>query len=193
VVDAVLADTRADIGPIDDPAQVERDDDKDYLDNLADTEAPLFELVSLPVTPDHKVHCPFHDDAEPSCVLYADHFHCFGRGEHGGRLDWLVRAEGMTEVEAAIVIKDWPEPPLYLPRATLRKPRKKSSPSSSRFGSQAPMAAAGFRSMHACGFQLVNRGLDTRTLQALLGHKNIQHTVRYTELSPHRFKNLWPD
>jgi hypothetical protein len=24
-----------------------------------------------------------------------------------------------------------------------------------------------------------------------LGHKNIQHTVRYTELSPTRFKNFW--
>jgi integrase len=34
---------------------------------------------------------------------------------------------------------------------------------------------------------------DTRTLQAYLGHRNIQHTVRYTELSPTRFKNLWRD
>jgi type 1 fimbriae regulatory protein FimB/type 1 fimbriae regulatory protein FimE len=46
---------------------------------------------------------------------------------------------------------------------------------------------------HACGFQLANQGTDTRTLQAYLGHKNIQHTVRYTELSPTRFKNLWRD
>ena len=44
---------------------------------------------------------------------------------------------------------------------------------------------------HACGFQLANQGTDTRTLQAYLGHRNIQHTVRYTELSPTRFKNLW--
>ncbi len=28
-------------------------------------------------------------------------------------------------------------------------------------------------------------------LQAYLGHRNIQHTVRYTELSPERFKNFW--
>jgi len=46
---------------------------------------------------------------------------------------------------------------------------------------------------HACGFQLANQGTDTRTLQAYLGHRNIQHTVRYTELSPARFKNLWRD
>jgi site-specific recombinase XerD len=45
----------------------------------------------------------------------------------------------------------------------------------------------------ACGFRLANQGTDTRTLQAYLGHRNIQHTVRYTEPSPTRFKNLWRD
>src|SRR5262245_43728343 len=44
---------------------------------------------------------------------------------------------------------------------------------------------------HACGYALANRGHDTRALQADLGHKNIQHTVRYTELSPTRFKDFW--
>jgi site-specific recombinase XerD len=44
---------------------------------------------------------------------------------------------------------------------------------------------------HACGYALANRGHDTRALQAYLGHKNIQHTVRYTELSPLRFKDFW--
>jgi hypothetical protein len=37
---------------------------------------------------------------------------------------------------------------------------------------------------HACGYKLANDGHDTRALQHYLGHKNIQHTVRYTELSP---------
>ena len=44
---------------------------------------------------------------------------------------------------------------------------------------------------HACGFALANKGHDTRSLQAYLGHKNIQHTVRYTELAPDRFKDFW--
>jgi len=44
---------------------------------------------------------------------------------------------------------------------------------------------------HACGYALANRGHDTRALQAYLGHKNIQHTVRHTELSPTRFENFW--
>jgi len=46
---------------------------------------------------------------------------------------------------------------------------------------------------HACGFKLANDGVDTRSLQAYLGHKNIQHTVRYTELAPTRFKDFWRD
>jgi type 1 fimbriae regulatory protein FimB/type 1 fimbriae regulatory protein FimE len=46
---------------------------------------------------------------------------------------------------------------------------------------------------HACGFALANKGHDTRALQSYLGHKNIQHTVRYTELSPTRFKDFWRD
>jgi integrase len=44
---------------------------------------------------------------------------------------------------------------------------------------------------HACGYTLANKGRDTRALQAYLGHRNIQHTVRYTELSPTRFKDFW--
>jgi integrase len=44
---------------------------------------------------------------------------------------------------------------------------------------------------HACGYALANKGTDTRTLQAYLGHRSIQSTVRYTELAPGRFKNLW--
>lgn len=44
---------------------------------------------------------------------------------------------------------------------------------------------------HACGFALANKGHDTRALQAYLGHRNIQHTVRYTELSPERFRDFW--
>lgn len=46
---------------------------------------------------------------------------------------------------------------------------------------------------HACGFYLAYSGHDTRAIQAYLGHKNIQHTVRYTELSPGRFNDFWTD
>jgi site-specific recombinase XerD len=44
---------------------------------------------------------------------------------------------------------------------------------------------------HGTGYYLANRGTDTRTIQSYLGHSNIQHTVRYTELASNRFQGLW--
>src|SRR6266849_990592 len=78
---------------------------------------------------------------------------------------------------------------------------------------RAPMSPAGFRKTlartgerakfpfpvhphmlrHACGYKLANDGQDTRAIQHCLGHKNIQHIVRYTALSPERFKSFWED
>jgi len=46
---------------------------------------------------------------------------------------------------------------------------------------------------HACGYALANQGHDTRGLQAYLGHRYIQHTVRHTELAANRFKGWWKD
>ena len=46
---------------------------------------------------------------------------------------------------------------------------------------------------HACGFKLANDGHDTRAIQHYLGHKQIQHTVRYTELASGRFDAFWRD
>jgi type 1 fimbriae regulatory protein FimB/type 1 fimbriae regulatory protein FimE len=62
-----------------------------------------------------------------------------------------------------------------------------------RVGSEAKLALKVHPHMlrHACGYALANKGHDTRALQAYLGHRNIQHTVRYTELSPTRFKSFW--
>jgi site-specific recombinase XerD len=36
---------------------------------------------------------------------------------------------------------------------------------------------------NACGYALANRGHDTRALQTYVGHRYIQHTVRYTEVA----------
>jgi integrase len=46
---------------------------------------------------------------------------------------------------------------------------------------------------HACGYKLANDGNDTRSLQAYLGHRNIQNTTRYAALAPGRFKGFWKD
>jgi type 1 fimbriae regulatory protein FimB/type 1 fimbriae regulatory protein FimE len=95
----------------------------------------------------------------------------------------------------------------------LRRLQRESTNSEFVFVSErgAPFAAAGFAKMveragvaakfkfkahphmlrHACGYKLANDGHDTRSLQAYLGHRNIVHTVRYSELSPQRFKDFW--
>jgi type 1 fimbriae regulatory protein FimE len=44
---------------------------------------------------------------------------------------------------------------------------------------------------HSCGYALGNRGWDTRMIQDWLGHRQIQHTVKYTAMNPERFRNLW--
>ena len=46
---------------------------------------------------------------------------------------------------------------------------------------------------HGCGFKLANEGHDTRAIQHYLGHRNIQHTVRYTEMAADRFNGFWKD
>lgn len=44
---------------------------------------------------------------------------------------------------------------------------------------------------HSCGFELAERGTDTRLIQDYLGHRNIRHTVRYTASNAGRFVGLW--
>lgn len=44
---------------------------------------------------------------------------------------------------------------------------------------------------HACGYHMANRGNDLRLIQEFLGHRSVSNTVRYTEVSPTRFANVW--
>jgi integrase len=63
----------------------------------------------------------------------------------------------------------------------------------SRAGARAglPFKAHPHMLRHAAGYKLANDGVDTRSLQAYLGHKNINHTVRYSELAANRFDGFW--
>jgi hypothetical protein len=99
-----------DTGPSEDPTEADFYRRSVPAEADADVEiAPLTELVSLPMT-NGKVCCPFHDDLNPSCSIYPDHYHCHGCGAHGSRLDWLTQVEGMTEAEAAVYMADWSPP-----------------------------------------------------------------------------------
>ncbi len=97
----------------------------------------------------------------------------------------------------------------------LRKLKRDSIPSPYIFVTErgSPFTAAGFRKLlsriseisslpfsvhphmlrHACGYKLVNDGHDVRAIQHYLGHRNIQHTVRYTELASGSFNEFWED
>jgi type 1 fimbriae regulatory protein FimE len=46
---------------------------------------------------------------------------------------------------------------------------------------------------HGCGHALADAGHSMQSLQHYLGHKNIQHTLRYMELPPQPFKQFWRD
>jgi Toprim domain/CHC2 zinc finger len=89
---------------------IARSADEDFLASLDETLAPLTDLVTLPIDASGRVACPFHEDWEPSCSIYVDHFHCHACGEHGNRVDWLMRVEGMTKPEAIAALQDWTGP-----------------------------------------------------------------------------------
>jgi hypothetical protein len=46
---------------------------------------------------------------------------------------------------------------------------------------------------HGCGFKLVNDGIDTRSIAAYLGHRQLNNTARYTRLDARRFDGFWRD
>jgi len=92
----------------------------------------------------------------------------------------------------------------------LRRLQRENGPSTHLFMSErkAPISTAGFQKMvertsaraklgfqahahmlrHACGYKLANDGVDTRRIQAYLGHRYIKHTVRCTEPEPGAFQ-----
>jgi type 1 fimbriae regulatory protein FimB/type 1 fimbriae regulatory protein FimE len=98
-------------------------------------------------------------------------------------------------------------------RALRRLKREQTPASAFVFTTErlAPMSTDGFRKLvsrvgeaagfpfpahphmlrHACGYELQKQNLPTRVIQAWLGHADIRHTVRYTELSSVPFKDVW--
>src|SRR5262245_36447626 len=92
----------------------------------------------------------------------------------------------------AVSPKRSPTPSSMQPRWTKRAARTAKLPQPAKqIDLETNQLSCQFGLRHGCGYALANAGHDTRALQTWLGHKNIQHTVRYTELSPHRLKDFW--
>lgn len=96
---------------------------------------------------------------------------------------WMVQRGGMAPASDAFFVSERRQP---LNRRTAWAAIR-------RYGelAQLPLDAHPHMLRHACGYALADQGADTRLIQDYLGHRNIQHTVRYTATNPARFERLW--
>ncbi len=44
--------------------------------------------------------CPFHGEKTPSFYVYDDHYHCFGCGEHGDAIGFVMKTHGLSFMDA---------------------------------------------------------------------------------------------
>jgi len=96
---------------------------------------------------------------------------------------WLKERARMKPTGKAFFVSEQRKP---LHRSTVNLALRKYSVAASL-----PLLAHPHMLRHACGFALADQGADTRLIQDYLGHRNIQHTVRYTATNPARFEKLW--
>jgi type 1 fimbriae regulatory protein FimB len=96
---------------------------------------------------------------------------------------WLKERARMKPTGRTFFVSEQRKP---LHRSTVNVALRKYSTAASL-----PLLAHPHMLRHACGFALADQGADTRLIQDYLGHRNIQHTVRYTATNPARFQKLW--
>ena len=55
---------------------------------------------------DYKACCPFHDEKTPSFIVYPTrgHYHCYGCGEHGDAINFLMKQQGYSFSEAVLFL-----------------------------------------------------------------------------------------
>jgi DNA polymerase len=153
--------------PLPATTETERDAEKEFLDSLTDDVAPLWDMVALPMDASHRVSCPFHDDPNPSCVIYADHYHCHGCGEHGDRLDWLMKVDGKTRAEAIAELQDWTGPGMGAERPGLERQEQDAKKLAYALGVwEAAVPLAGTIGER---FFVKTRGIDASALPATIG------------------------
>ncbi|BEN47852.1 tyrosine-type DNA invertase [Serratia sp. CY81684] len=85
------------------------------------------------------------------------------------------------------------QPWLFLSQRGTRLSRQRFYQLLRRYGERAglPLPLHPHMLRHACGYNLAERGNDTRLIQDYLGHRNIRHTVLYTAANAARFNHVW--
>jgi len=78
--------------------------DQNFKDELR-ARTPLHALVGRRVKLSRsgrnwKGCCPFHNEKTPSFYVYEDSFHCFGCGANGDAIEFVMRTEGASFIEA---------------------------------------------------------------------------------------------
>lgn len=67
--------------------------DKQEIKNKLSLPAVVEYFTNRTIPKDGKIICPFHEDHNPSCKIYPDHWHCFGCQRHGDVIQWVIESE----------------------------------------------------------------------------------------------------
>lgn len=104
--------------------------------------------------------------------------------ENAALENWLVERE---------TFPGYSLPWLFLSRQGKRLSRQRFYQLLKEYGQKArlPLPIHPHMLRHACGYNLAERGNDTRLIQDYLGHRNIRHTVLYTAANAARFYGAW--
>jgi type 1 fimbriae regulatory protein FimB len=120
------------------------------------------------------------------------------RLKHGLSTDHPLRGDKLRAISAWLKVRDQMKVPTRVRNffvSERRRPLHRSSVNLllEKYGDAAslPLRAHPHMLRHGCGFALADQGADTRLIQDFLGHRNIQHTVKYTASNPARFQRLW--
>lgn len=138
------------------------------------------------------------------CGLPLDHVDVEGRVLHVKRLKRGLSTTHPLRLDEIRAIKAWlkvraqmkpSEAVKELFISEQRKPLHRSTVNlmlkTASLAASLPFAAHPHMLRHACGYALADQGADTRLIQDFLGHRKIEHTVKYTATNPARFERLW--
>jgi type 1 fimbriae regulatory protein FimB len=137
-----------------------------------------------------------------ACGLSLDQVDLEGRVIHVKRLKRGLSTTHPLRADETRAIKAWLKVRARLKPATTRffvsaqrKPLHRGTVNllldTASAAASLPFTAHPHMLRHACGFALADQGADTRLIQDYLGHRKIEHTVKYTATNPARFERLW--